>query len=110
MEDNNQVWPPAPNASVTAGGSDPSKKPKPYLAVILVMWASTIGQFFLQSVMGLDLFGKLFGFSGFVLAVFLVTRQEKAARINGGLRLGLWFLGFVFHLLNSRSDFSPNAP
>ena len=66
------------------------------------MWACTIGQLILQVTGGLNFFTQLLGFAGFILALFLVTRQEKAARINGGLRLVIAFLGFLVHLLNSR--------
>lgn len=63
------------------------------------MWALTFGQVLLQLIAGLGFFSQLLGFAGFVLAVFLVTRKEKAARVNGGVRLVLAILGFMFHLL-----------
>ena len=105
IEDSDKVWPPAPSTTVPAEGNNPaehSPSARPHLAVILAMWALTIGQFLLQLVAGLSFLGQLLGFCGFVLALFLVTRKEKAARINGGLRLGVALLGFLFHLLASR--------
>ena len=66
------------------------------------MWALTIGQILIQILGGLTFIGQLLGIAGFILALFLVTRKEKAARINGGLNLGIWFLGLLFHLIASR--------
>ena len=104
-ENSDTVWPPAPNTTVPAEGNYPAERSpsgRPHLAVILVIWTLTIGQFLLQLVAGLSFLGQLLGFSGFVLAMFLVTRKEKAARINGGIRLGVALLGFLFHLMASR--------
>ena len=105
MEDDNTAWPPAPNASQMSAQLLPPTPPKasrPHLAVILVMWALTLSQFVLQMAMGVIFAGTLLGIAGFVLAVFLVTRPEKAARVNGGLRLAGAFLGFLIHLMDSR--------
>ncbi len=66
------------------------------------MWTCTIGQFILQATIGLNFLTQLLSFAGFLVALFLVTRRKKAARVNGGLRLMIAFLGFLVHLLNSR--------
>ena len=73
----------------------------PYLTLILVMWGVTITQFVLQGI-GLGMVGKLFGLVGFVLAAILVSRRDRAAAINGGLRLAVTVLGILVHLLDSR--------
>ena len=65
---------------------------------LLVMWGVTLAQFVLQGV-GLGTVGKLFGFVGFVLALVLVSRRDRAATINGGWRLLLTVLGFFLHPL-----------
>ena len=105
MQGDDKIWPPTPSTPPpTDGGHVPKGpgSPSPHLAVILVMWVLTVGQFLLQLLAGLSFFGQLLGFAGFVLAVFLITRKEKAARINGGLRLVVALLGFLFHLIASR--------
>ena len=103
VEDTQNTWPPAPNAAPPVGTTpSPNRAARtPYLTVILVMWGVTIAQFILQAV-GLGSVGKLFGFIGFVLAVYLVSRRDRAATINGGWRLVVAALGLLVHLLDSR--------
>ena len=102
MADENETWPPAPDVASPHGphhGSRQGAPPKPYLPAILVMWGVTAGQFILQLLIGRNTLGQLLGLVGFVLAVFLVTRPQKVARLNGALRLVVWLLGLFMHLL-----------
>ena len=102
VEDDKQAWPPPPTAFPQVSEPHVPKSPRPNFVIILIMWACTVGQFILQATGGLNFFTQLLGFAGFLMALFLVTRREKAARVNGGLRLLVAFLGFLVHLLNSR--------
>ena len=65
------------------------------------MWGVAVGQLLLQIVEQQILY-HLTGCLGFLIAVFLVTRDAKAARNNGALRLFLGFLGVLLHLLQNR--------
>lgn len=103
MEDDEKTWPPAPDAALPPGAASQQHRATrtPHLTVILVMWAVTACQVILQFT-GLGAVGKLCGFVGFVLAVYLVSRPDRVARINGGWRFAVALLGLFVHLLDSR--------
>lgn len=103
QQDNSETWPPVPDGTPPPGADLPQgAAPRtPFLTVICVMWGVTLGQFALQ-VFWPGIIAIVCGLVGFGLAVFLLTRADRAAKINGGLRLGLWFLALLLRVLGSR--------
>jgi hypothetical protein len=105
MEDDNKSWPPAPSTPVQIDEIPKRRSTgisSPYLRVIYVMWAVTFGQIIFNYVSALAIVSDLLGFAGFALSVYLVTRHNKAANINGALRLVLWVLGLLSHFATNR--------
>lgn len=65
------------------------------------MWVIAGGAFLLQW-FGFGTFSRLCGLVSFGLAVFLVSRPQKAARLHGWLRLLVAALGALVHLVDAR--------
>jgi len=79
-----EVWPPPPvlQAPEVDEISEPPKPRTPYFAVIVLIWGMFLAQVVFE-VLGNYIGASIFQYGSVALGIFLVTRNDRAATING---------------------------
>jgi len=79
-----EVWPPPPVSQAAEIDEilEPPKPRTPYFAMIVLIWGMFLAQVAFE-ILGNDIGASIFRYGSVALGIFLVTRNDRAATING---------------------------
>ena len=91
-EEETETWPPSPYAPMLE--EEEESPGTPYMMMILITWCMVIGSTVLVS-LEFGALKTLLQWESLVFGVFLINRDDRAAKVNGSIAILIFLLHFL---------------